>query len=261
MSDHQESHLRLNRFLAETGICSRRDADQLIFSGRVTVNGKIIESPAFRLDSKHDAVKVEGRRVWSQPLVYVLMNKPEGVVSTAEDPQQRTTVIDLLRGVRARIYPVGRLDYNTSGAILLTNDGELAQRLAHPRYEFPKTYHAKVSDVPSREDMEKMAAGVRIPDKFQRYTRTRPAKARLVKRMKKCAVVEIVLKEGRQHQVRKMCAAIHHPVTALTRVKFGFLSVTGLPVGRWRYLTSKEIEKLKKGAEINESRQSPSSHR
>jgi 23S rRNA pseudouridine2605 synthase len=261
MSDCREPNVRLNRFLADAGICSRRDADQMIFGKRVTVNGKIIESPAFRIDSEHDAVKVGGSRVKAQPLVYVLMHKPEGVVSTVEDPQQRTTVMDLLRGVRARVYPVGRLDYNTSGAIMLTNDGELAQRLAHPRYEFPKTYHAKVNDIPTREDLVKMAKGVRIPDKLQRYTRTRPAKVRLVTRMKKYAVVEIVLQEGRQHQVRKMCAAIHHPVAALTRVKFGFLSVAGLPVGRWRYLTSKEIEKLKKGAPIHESRQSPSSHR
>jgi len=246
MSESQEPNVRLNRFLAETGTCSRRDADQLIFAGRVTVNGKIIESPAVRINSEHDAVKVEGRRVWAQPLVYVLMNKPEGVVSTVEDPQRRTTVTDLLRGVRSRVYPVGRLDYNTSGAILLTNDGELAQRLAHPRYEFPKTYHAKVNDIPSREDLVKMAAGVRIPDKAQRYTRTRPAKVRLVKSMKKYAVVEIVLQEGRQHQVRKMCAAIHHPVAALTRVKFGFLSVAGLPSGGWRYLTRNELERLKR---------------
>lgn len=237
--------VRLNRFLSEAGVASRRDADELIFAGAVTVNGRVVLDPAERLDPERDAVKVRGKRVLREPTTYVLLNKPERVVSTLDDPAKRTTVVDLLRGVKARIYPVGRLDYNTSGLLLLTNDGELALKLTHPRYGFPKTYLAKVEGIPSPKSLLKLSTGVHIPAWSGRYERTQPAGVHLLKRMRREALLEIVLREGRQHQVRKMCEAVGHPVVQLTRIKFGFLSGHGLGPGQWRYLTSEEVEKLK----------------
>ncbi len=236
--------LRLNRFLADSGVASRRDADELIFSGQVTVNGQVARSPALRVDPRRDAVKLNGKRIWPQAAVYVLLNKPEGYISTVDDPGRRPTVLDLVRGVRSRVYPVGRLDINTSGLLLLTNDGDLAVRLTHPRYGFPKTYLAKVKGVPGRNALSKLAAGVRIPTAEGVYERTLPAKVRLVKQFKRNAMLEITLTEGRQHQVRKMCAAVGHSVIQLTRVKFGFLTLAHLPSGRWRYLAAEEVRRL-----------------
>jgi 23S rRNA pseudouridine2605 synthase len=236
--------MRLNRFLAESGVCSRRDADDLIFGHKVTVNGKVIDVPSFRIDPNQDAIKVSGKRIHPQPMVYILMNKPEGIISTLSDPEKRTTVVDLLKGVKARVYPVGRLDYNTSGVLMLTNDGVLAQRLMHPRYGFTKTYHAKVSGVPSQAAILKLCHGVRIPGWSGRYELTLPTKVRLLKKSGKHSLLEITLREGRQHQVKKMCAAIGHPVEKLIRFKFGFLSSAGLPMGGWRYLSTAEVDKI-----------------
>lgn len=235
---------RLNRFLAQAGLASRREVEDTIGSGQVTVNGRVVTSPAFRLDPERDAVKVAGRRVWAQPLVYVLMNKPEGVITTAEDPERRATVVGLLQGVRARVVPVGRLDANTSGALLLTNDGELTLRLTHPRYEFAKTYEAKVSGLPTEGGLRKLARGVSIPAASGRFEKTLPARVRLLQAWERNALVEITLKEGRYHQVRKMLAAIGHPVIRLCRVKYGFLTTAGLPLGRWRYLRPEEVKHL-----------------
>jgi 23S rRNA pseudouridine2605 synthase len=241
-----ESGIRINRFLAEAGVCSRRDADELLFSRQVTVNGTVVETLAFRVLPSKDVVKVSGRRVeLPTHFVYLLLNKPEGVISTVDDPQKRTTVVEMLHGVKARVFPVGRLDYNTSGVLLLTNDGELALRLTHPRYEFPKTYHAKVEGVPTPGALYKLATGVRIPSWSGRFEKSLPARIHLVKRFQKNALIELTLREGRQHQVRKMCAAIGHPVIKLTRIKFGFLSAVGLPLGTWRYLAPAEVKRLK----------------
>jgi len=240
-----ESNIRLNRFLAEAGVCSRREADARIFNREVTVNGQLVTVPAFRIDPQKDAVKVSGRRVRLQPWIYILLNKPAGVIATVADPEKRTTVIDLLKGVRTRVYPVGRLDFNTSGVLLLTNDGDLALRLMHPRYGFTKTYHAQVRGVPTFLSLQKMKRGVRIDVWSGRYEKTLPAQVHLVKKFRKGAIIEITLREGRQHQVKKMCAAIGHPVEKLVRVKFGFLTAAGLPLGAWRYLTPEEIKKIR----------------
>jgi len=245
MDASEQGKIRLNRFLDEGGVASRRDAEDVIASGQVTVNGTVVTSPAFRIDPEHDSVKLLGRRVRLQPPVYVLMNKPEGVISTVEDPERRQTVVGLLQGVRARVYPVGRLDTNTSGVLLLTNDGDLALKLTHPRYGFPRTYQAKVNDLPSPGDLRKLAAGVSIPTDGGCFERTLPARVRLVRALERNAVLEITLTEGRHHQVRKMMAAIGHPVIKLTRVKFGFLTPAGMPLGRWRYLAPEEIRRLK----------------
>lgn len=237
--------IRLNRFLAEGGVASRREADEVIRAGRVTVNGTVIGSPAFQVDPERDSVKIEGKRIRLQAPTYVLLNKPEGVVSTADDPENRQTVVGMLQGVRARVYPVGRLDTNTSGVLLLTNDGDLAMKLTHPRFGFPKTYQAKVYDVPSAGDLNRLAAGVGIPVENGRFERTLPAKVRLLRTLERNAVLEITLTEGRQHQVRKMCAAVGHAVVKLTRTRFGFLTAADLPLGRWRYLNAGEVRRLK----------------
>ncbi|MCD4814446.1 rRNA pseudouridine synthase [bacterium] len=247
METHETSdaQVRINRFLADAGVCSRRDADEVISAGRVTVNGETVKDSFVRINVEKDAVKVSGKRIFPQRLVYILMNKPEGVISTVEDPEKRTTVVDLLKGVKYRVYPVGRLDFNTSGALMLTNDGDLAQKLMHPRYGFSKTYHATVKGVPTPTAIQRLAAGVRIPAWSGRYEKTLPAKARLVRKVGKNAVVELVLREGRQHQVKKMCAAIGHPVDRLVRIKFGFLTSAGLLAGRWRYLSDAEVGRIR----------------
>lgn len=236
--------IRLNRYLAESGICSRRDADQLIFDGVVTVNGTVINDPAYQLERDQAAVKVNKKRIFLQPLTYILMNKPSGVVSTVDDPEGRMTVINLLKGVKIRVYPVGRLDYNTTGALLLTNDGECALKLTHPRYGFEKTYHAKVSGHPGPAAINKLVTGVRMPMGKGRFEKSLPAKVRLLKKMGKDALLEISLKEGKQHQVKKMCQAVGHRVEKLSRVKLGFLTTKRLSLGSWRYLTPQEIERL-----------------
>lgn len=244
----QPANRRLNQFLAEAGICSRRDADELIRRGAVTLNGAVANDPAVRIDPQRDAVKAEGKLVRLEPPVYILMNKPAGVISTLEDPQRRTTVRELLRGVRARVYPVGRLDWNTEGVLLLTNDGELAQRLTHPRYGFPKTYLAKVRGYPEAGALRKLALGVRIQGWDGRYEKTLPARVRVRQRVREGALLELTLREGRQHQVKKMCAAVGHPVLALARIRFGFLTPAGLAPGQWRRLTPEEIGRLKTSA-------------
>ncbi|MBN1594533.1 rRNA pseudouridine synthase [candidate division FCPU426 bacterium] len=241
----QAATTRLNRFLAEAGVCSRREADEYIFRRQVTVNGAIAELPALRIDPERDAVKVAGRRVKAQPLTYILLNKPEGVISTTDDPEKRTTVIDLVRDVRVRVFPVGRLDFNTTGVMLLTNDGDLALRLMHPRYGFDKTYQARVFGAPSPAVLKKLCQGVRIPAWGGRWEKTLPARVRLLKRFGRNALLEISLREGRQHQVKKMCAAIGLPVEKLCRIKFGFLTASGLAPGQWRYLQAEEIQRLR----------------
>ncbi len=240
-----DNQIRLNRYVAETGVCSRREADQLIFDGVVTVNGQVISDPGFRLDRKKDAVKIKGKRAFLQPLTYLLLNKPQGVVSTVDDPENRPTVIQLLKKIKIRVYPVGRLDFNTSGVLLLTNDGDLALKLTHPRYGFEKTYQAKVQGIPTAQALMKLADGVRIPSAPGKFEKTMPARARLLKAAGKHALLEITLREGRQHQVKKMCQAIGHPVEKLMRIKFGFLTAKGLNPGQWRYLTPEEIKGIK----------------
>ena len=238
--------LRLNRFLADAGVASRRDAEAIVAAGQVTVNGHAVDSPGTLVDPGRDAVKILGRRVRPQANIYLLLHKPEGILSTVDDPQHRRTVLDCLPDLGARVYPVGRLDGNTSGALLLTNDGELALRLTHPRYGFERTYHAKVNDVPSEGDLRRLAQGVNIPAPPGRFVKTLPARVRLLRRWEKNALLEITLREGRHHQVRKMCAAVGHPVIKLTRVAFGFLTLAGLPPGRWRRLSPREVERLRR---------------
>ena len=227
--------MRLNAFLARAGVASRRRADELIRAGRVRVNGE--PGQLNSVVGKHDVVEVDGRRVEHQPLAYVLLHKPAGVVTTASDPQGRRTVVDLVPG-EPRVVPVGRLDADTTGALLLTNDGELAHRLAHPRYGVPKVYEAQVEGAPTDEAIARLSAGVELDDGV-----TAPARVRRVAP----SLLELTLHEGRKHQVKRMCDAVGHPVRVLRRIRYAGLGLDGLEPGGWRRLTRDEVGTLRGG--------------
>ena len=225
--------MRLNAYLARAGVASRRGADELIKAGRVVVNG----APG-RLNTAvgaADRVEVDGRRVELQRLAYVLLHKPAGVVTTARDTHGRRTVVDLVRH-EARVVPVGRLDADTSGALLLTNDGDLAHRLAHPRYEIEKVYVAEVEGDPDDAALARLADGIRLDD-----GPTAPARVRRLAPSR----IEIELHEGRKHQVKRMLEAVGHPIRRLHRVRYAGLTLDGLRAGRWRELERREVEELR----------------
>ncbi len=226
--------MRLNAWLARAGVASRRGADALIKAGRVTVDGEPGELNTFV--GADAVVLLDERPLAKQKLAYVLLHKPAGTVTTARDPQGRPTVVELVQH-QARVVPVGRLDTNTTGAILLTNDGELAHRLAHPRYEIDKVYEAQVEGEPSDETLRLLEQGVELEDGT-----TAPAQARRVGPRH----VELTIHEGRTHQVKRMLAAVGHPVTRLHRSRYAGLTVAGLDPGRWRELTPAEVEDLKR---------------
>ena len=225
--------MRLNAFLARAGVASRRKADELIKAGRVRVNDEPGALNTFV--SARDVVEVDGRRVELQRLAYVLLHKPAGVVTTARDPHGRPTVVGLVRH-EARVVPVGRLDADTTGALLLTNDGELAHRLAHPRYEVEKVYEADVEGEPTDEAISRVAHGVELDD-----GRTAPARVRRLGPSR----LELAIHEGRKHQVKRMCEAVGHPVRRLHRSRYAGLTLEGLAPGEWRELTSEEVERLR----------------
>ena len=225
--------MRLNAWLARAGVTSRRRADDLIKAGRVTVNGRPGQLNTFV--EAGDEVELDGRPLAPQRLAYVLLHKPAGVVTTARDPHGRPTVVGLVRH-EARVVPVGRLDADTTGALLLTNDGELAHRLAHPRYEVEKVYVAEVEGRPGRDALRRLAHGIELED-----GRTAPAEARLLGQ----TAVELKLHEGRKHQVKRMLEAVGHPVTRLHRSRYAGLEVENLRPGEWRELEPAEVEQLK----------------
>lgn len=229
--------MRLGKFLAHSGVASRRAAEELIRAGRVRVGGEVVTDPALDV-AEASAVTVDDERVAPEPLEVHMVNKPAGVVSTAQDTHGRPTVVDLVRSAR-RLYPVGRLDADTTGLILLTNDGELANRLMHPRYEVPRTYRAHVKGRPDDAALRRLSDGVELDDGV-----TAPAKVRRVAP----SVLELTLHEGRKHQVRRMCEAVGHPVTELERIAFGPLGLGELPPGRHRRLSAAEVERLRESA-------------
>jgi 23S rRNA pseudouridine2605 synthase len=225
--------MRLNAFLARAGVASRRRADELIKAGRVTVSGE--PGQLNTVVGAHDRVEVDGEEVARQPLAYVLLHKPPGVVTTARDPQGRPTVVELVPH-EPRVVPVGRLDADTTGVLLLTNDGPLAHTLAHPRYGVEKTYVAAVEGDPDETALAALREGIELED-----GRTAPARARRIA----AGRVELVLHEGRKHQVKRMLAAVGHPVTRLHRSAYAGLTVDGLEAGEWRELTAREVEQLR----------------
>ena len=225
--------VRLNRYLASAGVGSRRAVDELIRAGRVTVNGEVGELGAAVGDG--DVVAVDGRTVAPQELAYLMLHKPSGVVTTASDPQRRRTVVDLVESPQ-RVYPVGRLDRDTTGLLLLTNDGELANRLAHPRQGVDKTYVVEVEGDPPPEAIRRLAEGVELDD-----GPTAPARARRLG----AGRLELVIHEGRNRQVRRMCEAVGHPVRRLHRTAYGPLELDTLAPGSWRPLTAEEVAALR----------------
>jgi 23S rRNA pseudouridine2605 synthase len=231
---------RLQKILSQAGISSRRASEKLIAEGRVTVNGKTVTEMGTKADPAADDIRVDGRRVkGAERTRYILLNKPAGVVSTRSDPQRRPTVISLLAGVREYVYPVGRLDYDTEGLLLLTNDGDLAAMLTHPRHGVERTYEAKVAGVPDEEALDRLRTGIPLDGK-----RTLPAQAAVLGGRTN-AVVLLTIREGRNRQVRRMLEAVGHPVDKLRRVKIGPLSDRMLRRGEWRELTADEVRKLK----------------
>ncbi|MCM3077950.1 MULTISPECIES: pseudouridine synthase [Brevibacillus] len=235
---------RLQKVLAHAGVASRRHCEELIVQGKVQVNGQVVRELGTRVDPGQDRIVVSGRPIRLEQHVYLMLNKPTGVITSVSDPRGRRVVTDLLKGLKERVYPVGRLDFNTSGLLLLTNDGELANKLAHPSYEIDKVYRAWVKGVPAPDKLAKLANGIMLEDGM-----TAPGEARMVKKStgNEKALLEIMIHEGRNRQVRRMCAAIGHPVLALERIRLGFLTLEGLSQGQFRPLTSDEVERLKKG--------------
>jgi 23S rRNA pseudouridine2605 synthase len=226
--------MRLNAYLARAGIASRRGSDDLIKAGRVRVN----DAPGELNTYVHagDRVEVDGRPVTAQSLRYVLLHKPAGTVTTARDPQGRPTVVELVEEIAERVVPVGRLDADTTGALLLTNDGALAHRLAHPRYGVEKVYEVEVEGEPDDTALQRLANGVELDDGS-----TAPAKVRRIG----AAKLELTLHEGRKHQVKRMCEAVGHPVLRLHRSRYAGLTVAGLRPGAWRELDETEVKKLR----------------
>jgi len=230
--------MRLNAFLARAGVASRRRADELIAEGRVRVNGEPgrIETVV----GSRDVVEVDGQRVSAEPLAHVLLYKPAGVVTTARDPQGRPTVVGLVPR-EPHVVPVGRLDVDTTGALLLTNEGKLAHRLAHPRYGVEKVYEAEVEGRPSADALGALRSGVELED-----GRTAPARARVLRRGSGSALLELTLHEGRKHQVKRMCEAVGHPARRLHRSRYAGLDLGGLALGGWRALTRAEVAGLRR---------------
>jgi 23S rRNA pseudouridine2605 synthase len=238
--------IRLQKILSQAGVASRRAAETLITQGRVEVNGHVVSTLGSKADPTADVIKVDGRRLKTGTgRRYLLMYKPRGVVSTRIDPQKRTTVVDLVAraGIRGYFYPVGRLDYESEGLILLTNDGEFAQRVAHPSYEVDRTYEALVEGVPDDRDLDRLRHGVVIDG-----GRTGPAEVRLLRtsdtKRGPQATIVVRLHEGRNRQVRRMCDAIAHPIVRLKRIRIGSLGVGDLHAGDIRDLSPAEVRKL-----------------
>lgn len=235
---------RLQKVLAHAGVASRRHCEELIAQGKVQVNGQVVREQGMKVDPLTDKIVVNGQQIKQEQHVYLLLYKPTGVITSVTDPRGRRVVIDLLKGIKERVYPVGRLDYDTSGLLLLTNDGELANKLAHPSYEIDKVYRAWVKGVPSQEKVRKLATGIRLEDGM-----TSPGESKLLKTdsSSQKALVELTIHEGRNRQVRRMCEAIGHPVMTLERIRLGFLTLEGLKPGEYRKLTREEVESLKRG--------------
>ncbi|WP_227766120.1 pseudouridine synthase [Zhaonella formicivorans] len=234
------SEIRLHKLLAEAGIASRRTSEKLIAAGKVYVNGQKVTKMGFKVIPEHDVVTVEGKPVkLPATKIYLLLNKPRGFVTTLKDPQGRRTIVDLLPDVPERVHPVGRLDYDTEGLLLLTNDGQFTYALTHPKHLIEKTYLALVKGVPDHADLQQLRSGIMLADGI-----TAPAKARIVRKFKGMALIELTIHEGRNRQVRRMLEALGHPVLRLKRTKIGNLGLGKLRVGQYRYLERKEVEGL-----------------
>ncbi|HET9961363.1 MAG TPA: pseudouridine synthase [Nitrospiraceae bacterium] len=243
--------IRLQKLIAGTGLTSRRKAEEMISSGRVTVNGAVVSELGTKVDPERDHVKVDGKHLRSaQPFVYLLLNKPKHVMSTLDDPEGRPTVKDFLHGVTVRVFPVGRLDFDSEGLMLLTNNGDLAQALLHPKYHVSKTYLIKIKGVLDDENIRMLERGVRLDDGM-----TAPAKVVKVSKAASNSWLEVTIHEGRKHQVKRMMELVGHPVIKLTRVRMGPLSLGDLAPGAYRFLTDREANRLREHVDERKARE------
>lgn len=234
--------MRLQKYMALCGVASRRKAEELILEGVVKVNNKVVQELGLTVDPDKDIIKVNDKRIVAESRkVYIMLNKPVGFVTTLKDEKDRRIVTDLIEGVKERIYPVGRLDSDTTGLLILTNDGDLAYKLTHPSNEVMKRYIAIVEGVPNKWELEKFRSGLIIDGKP-----TAEAFIKIAKRYEDESVLDIAIHEGRNRQVKKMCESINHPVKKLKRIAIGNLELGGLNLGNWRYLEESEVEYLKK---------------
>jgi 23S rRNA pseudouridine2605 synthase len=231
---------RLQKVLAKAGVASRRGAEELIRQGKVRVDGRVVTEMGIKVDTETQNIQCDGITLTSQEKkVYILLHKPTGYLSTVDDPQGRPIVTDLLKNIKERVYPVGRLDLDTEGALLLTNDGELAQKILHPSHEVNKTYVAKVKGVPGRKKLDTLSKGIALEGR-----KTWPASIKVMKTEAQSAVIEITIHEGRKRQIRKMFDAIGHPVLGLKRIAYGRLQLGPLRSGKYRFLSPADINSI-----------------
>ena len=238
--------MRLQKAMADAGVASRRSAEDMIRAGRVTINGETVRTMGVKVDPEKDHIKVDGRHLKPPaPKAYVMLNKPKDVLTTlaSSETDDRPTIERFLRGVNRRVFPVGRLDYDTEGLLLLTNDGELGERLLHPRYHVAKTYLTKIKGALQEEEIRQLETGVRLQEGV-----TAPAHVKKIRKVKENSWIELTIFEGRTHQVKRMLESVGHPVIKLKRLRFGPLSLGALPAGEYRFLTDPEIHRLREAA-------------
>ncbi|MBS4536241.1 rRNA pseudouridine synthase [Clostridium sp. D2Q-14] len=234
--------MRLQKFMAKSGVASRRKSEKIILEGKVEVNGKIIKELGYKINVNKDIIKVNGKKIeMEKEKKYIIINKPVGYVTTVSDQFNRKTVMDLIPNINLRLYPVGRLDYDTSGLLLLTNDGDLAYKLTHPSHEINKTYIAKVKGIPSKDELNKFRNGLNIENYL-----TSKAEIEILNKNNNSSILKIVIHEGKNRQVRKMCDKINHPIIKLKRICIGDIKLGDLKEGEYRDLNSKEINYFKK---------------
>ena len=233
---------RIQKILANAGIASRREAERMVIEGRVTVNGKVVDQLGFKTDPSKDHIKVDGKRLGRfEPKIALLLNKPRGYVSTVKDPEGRPTVMDLLKNFKWRVYPVGRLDFDAEGLLLLTNDGDLTYHFSHPKFSIPRTYQVKIRGVPEEERLARLKKGVRLED-----GNAKAVSVKVFRQREKNSWIQVVVTEGRNHLVKRMFSAIGYPVVKLKRVGFGPIQLGDLRIGQYRFLTAEEMMKLKR---------------
>ena len=233
--------IRLNKFLSQAGIASRREADRLIAEGKVKVNNRVVQELGYKIDDQKDSIEIDGRKVKKeQVFIYLMLNKPKGYLVTLKDAFKRPTIMNLLPNLKKRVFPVGRLDYESEGLLILTNDGELAYRLTHPRYKIKRTYLVKVMGKPDSAELSKLKKGVFLDGK-----KTAPAKVNLLESNPRKSLLRIEIHEGRKREIRRMFECIDHRVLKLVRVSFAGLRIGKLKSGTWRFLKQQEIKKLK----------------
>ncbi len=241
-ANNKQKPVRLQKYIADAGICSRRKAEELIKAGRVAVDGNIVKEMGVQIVPGQNVVAVDGKEITPlKKYTYLILNKPKGYLSTVRDPFGRPTLLDLIRDVKTRVYPVGRLDFDSEGLVLMTDDGALTHRLLHPSHKVPKKYLVTVKGNPSKKDIASLEAGIDLDGR-----KTLPCKIKKLGRSKGNSIVEVELKEGRKRQIRRMFDKIDHPVLRLKRIQIGPLELGSLKPKKYRYLTDAEIKKLRK---------------